>query len=172
MNFAKYVVLLSALSILFALSALVTVYAQGNVSYSGEPKFLAIQNAQSGSISKINDTAYTLELKNISKKTILFSDRPDRIVKSISTSDFVGNWSSGADSFGEDAPNAVLVVDELEGHDNVIVELFNPVYNANEKMLRYELIPNNTTMELANELGESTLVVDASPTQVNPQITD
>ena len=35
-------------------------------------KFLSIQNAQSGSISPINDTAYLLELNNVSDKTILF----------------------------------------------------------------------------------------------------
>ena len=34
-----------------------------------------------------------------------------RIVTSVSTSNFVGNWSSGEDSYAVDAPNAVLVVD-------------------------------------------------------------
>ncbi|MGD1838169.1 MAG: hypothetical protein ACPKPY_08950 [Nitrososphaeraceae archaeon] len=54
-------------------------------------------------------TAYSLELNNISDKTILFSDRPDRIIKSISTSNFVGNWSVGEDSFSVDVSNAILV---------------------------------------------------------------
>ena len=89
------------------------VYAQENTE-SEEPKFFAIQHAQSGSISKINETAYSLELNDVSDKTILFSDRPDRIVKLISTSDFVGEWSTGEDNFGVDVPNAVLVVDEQE----------------------------------------------------------
>ena len=59
------------------------------------PKFFAIQHAQSGSISEINVTTYSLELNDVSEKTILFSDRPDRIVKSMSTSNFVGNWVCG-----------------------------------------------------------------------------
>ncbi|MGD1837809.1 MAG: hypothetical protein ACPKPY_07100, partial [Nitrososphaeraceae archaeon] len=97
-------------------------------------KFFAIQHAQSGSISEINETVYSLELNDVSDKTILFSDRPDRIVKSISTTDFIGNWSVGEDSFAVDPPNAVLVVDEREGQQDItIVELFNPVYDSDKK---------------------------------------
>ena len=45
------------------------------------PKFFAIQHAQSGSIVQIFDKmAYSLKLNDVSDKTILFSDRPDRIV--------------------------------------------------------------------------------------------
>ena len=73
-----------------------------NATSSEEPKFFAIQHSQSGSISEINQTFILslnnelnkttfssnisrnliLELKNVSDKTIMFSDRPDRIVKS------------------------------------------------------------------------------------------
>ena len=75
-------------------------------------KFLFIQGAQSGSVSEVNATTSTLELSNVSDKTILFSDRPDRIVASINTTDFIGNWSTGANSFAVDPPNAALVVDD------------------------------------------------------------
>ena len=126
------------------------------------PKFFAIQHAQSGSISKINETAYSLELNDVSDKTILFSDRPDRIVKSVSTVNFIGNWSTGEDSFAVDAPNAVLVVDEHEGIQEIaIIELFNPVYDQEKKELKYEVTPDNTTsIELPSEFGQSTLVTD------------
>ncbi|MGD1837914.1 MAG: hypothetical protein ACPKPY_07635 [Nitrososphaeraceae archaeon] len=90
-----------------------SIYAQEeNMTESDAPKFFAIQHAQSGSISEINSTAYTLELNDVSVKTILFSDRPDRIVKSVSTSDFIGNWTTGENNYVNDAPNAVLVVDQ------------------------------------------------------------
>ena len=70
-------------------------------------------------------------MNDASDKTILFSDRPDRIVTSVSTIDFIGNWSTGEDSFAVDTPNAVLVVDEQEvGQDVIIVELFNPIYDS------------------------------------------
>ena len=63
-------------------SSLDSVSAQENMTDSEEPKFFVIQHAQSGSISEINETTYTLELNDVSDNTILFSDRPDRIVKS------------------------------------------------------------------------------------------
>jgi hypothetical protein len=40
-----------------------------------EAKFLFIQGAQSGSVSEVNATTSTLELNDVSDKTILFSDR-------------------------------------------------------------------------------------------------
>ena len=133
-----------------------------NMTNTEEPKFFAIQNAQSGSISEINETSYSLELNDVSDKTILFSDRPDRIVTSISTSNFIGNWSVGEDSFAVDAPNAVLVVDEQEGEqDVVIVELFSPIYDTDKKTLKYDVTPDNaTSINLPEEFGQATIVID------------
>lgn len=162
MNTLRYLVLSS---ILIAISLLAPkVYAQEkNITAAEEPKFLAIQHARSGSISKINDTTSTLELNNISKKTILFTDRPDRIVMSMSTNDFIGNWSVGADSFAEDAPNAVLVIDDSEKQDDVIIELFNPVYDTNTNTLIYTVrAENGTLIDLPREFGQSTVVIDES----------
>jgi hypothetical protein len=42
--------------------------------------FLYIQGAETGSVDEINATTSTLQLGNVSDKTILFSDRPNRIV--------------------------------------------------------------------------------------------
>ena len=91
-----------------------TTMMKGENSTEHVPKFFAIQHAQSGSISEINETAYSLELNDVSDKTILFSDRPDRIVMSVSTANYIGNWTAGVDSFAVDGPNAVLVVDEMK----------------------------------------------------------
>ena len=137
--------------------------ASSNQTAVHVPEFFAIQHAQSGSLSEINETAYSLELNVISEKTILFSDRPDRIVKSVSTSDFIGNWSLGEDSFAVNPPNAVLVVDEQDGQqqDVAIVELFSPVYDVDIKTLKYDVTPGNTTLiDLSTEFGQTTLVID------------
>ena len=40
-----------------------------------------------GSISQINATPYALDLNNISDRTILSLDRPNRIITSVSTAD-------------------------------------------------------------------------------------
>ena len=153
---------LSTLSVIFVVTSLDVVYGQENQTAIENPKFLAIQHAQSGSISEINETAYSLELNDVSEKTILFSDRPDRIVTSASTSDFIGNWSTGKDSFAVDAPNAVLVVDQIEEQQDVsIVELFTPIYDVDKKALKYNITPLNTTLiDLPGEFGQSVLIID------------
>jgi hypothetical protein len=152
-----------------------------NKNITGPIRFLAIQTAQSGTLSQINATTYTLELSNVSDKTILFSDRPDRIVTSQSTSDFIGNWSVGEgaeeDSFSVDAPNAVLVLDEEGGRQQqeiAIITLFNPTYDSEADTLSYDIIPENatsatittttettTSLDLPSEFGQSTLVIDS-----------
>ena len=86
----------------------------GNITAGNmtDVKFMFIQGAQSGSISEVNATTSILELSDVSDKTILFSDRPNRIVGSENTTDFIGNWSMGANNFAVDPPNAVLVIDD------------------------------------------------------------
>jgi hypothetical protein len=136
----------------------------GNNNMSGV-NFLFIQSAQSGSVSEVNATTSTLELSDVSDKTILFSDRPDRIVGSANTTDFIGNWSSGPNSFAVDPPNAVLIVDDIEQReDYVIIELFNPQYDPEANTLKYDITAENatttTSINLPGEFGQSTLVID------------
>lgn len=162
MTYQNSLLSISILSILlFGLtSSCGTVYSQDDVIDSKEPEFLSIQQAQSGLISEINATTYSLQLNDISDNTILFSDRPDRIVTSIRTDDFIGNWTLGADSFSVDAPNAALVVHEKEGQEVKIVELFNPVLDKENKTLKYEIRTGNATSISLDEFGLSTLVID------------
>ena len=163
MKLLALVMLLPTLLVITVATSLDSVYAQENATDSDDQKFFAIQHARSGSISEINETVYSLELNDVSDKTILFSDRPDRIVTSSSTSDFIGNWSTGTNSFAVDAPNAVLVVDESEKQNIAIVELFKPVYDYNEKTLKYDITPDNTTsIELPGEFGQNVIIVDQS----------
>lgn len=187
-NYLTLTILFSTLSIFLVVASLtVPVYTQENIITSDVPKFFAIQHAQSGSISEINQTftlalnnqsnktlfssdidkSFSLELYNVSDKTILFSDRPDRIVTSVSTSDFIGNWSTGEDSFALDAPNAVLVVDDIEvQQDTAIVELFNPVYDLNIKTLKYDITTDNTTsVNMTTKFEQLTLLIDTGSNQ-------
>ena len=102
-------------------------------------------------------------------KTILFSDRPDRIVMSETTMNFIENWSVGEDSFSVNAPNAVIVVDEKEGQQNTaIIELFSPVYDVDKKTLKYEVTPDNaTSIELPREFGQSAMVIDVNVQRID-----
>jgi hypothetical protein len=128
--------------------------------------FLFIQGAQSGSLSEVNATTSTLGLNNVSDKTILFSDRPDRIVASINTADFIGNWSTGPDSFAVEPPNVALVVDDEveQRQDLAVIELFNPEYDSEANTLKYDITAENaTSIGLPSEFGQSTLVIDDEP---------
>ena len=129
--------------------------------------FLSIQSAQSGSLSELNATAYTIELNDVSDKTILFSDRPDRFVTSLPTSNFVGNWTTGPDSFQSDPPNAALVLDEPSEQDVTIIELFSPLYDEDNKTLQYDVIPigNRSSIDALSEFQQSTLIIDVSGTK-------
>lgn len=138
------------------------------------PQFLAIQNAQSGTISEINSTTFLLQLNDLADKLILFSDRPDRVVVTQSNQDFIGNWTSGQEGFQLDPPNAVLVIDDQK-EDTIEIELYNPKYDNDEKKINYDFtfIGNKTTFsDLPNELGKSVLIIDSFPMAVNSQVTD
>jgi hypothetical protein len=99
----------------------------------------------------------------------LFSDRPNRIVATQSTQDFIGNWTAGQDSFQVDPPNAAIVVLTDDQEDDVFeIELSNPVYDQDKKSLRYDFsILGNVTSpsDLPDNLGKSVLVIDSSESE-------
>jgi hypothetical protein len=160
--------MISTISVFVGISLLMTeVFAQqGETGTNIEsPQFLAIQHAQSGTISDINSTSYTLQLNDLADKTILFSDRPNRIVVTETTPDFVGNWTSGEDSFKIDPPNAALVVLTDDQDDVFEIELFNPTYDEDENAIRYDfsVLGNATSSpDLPPNLGKSVLIIDSS----------
>ena len=117
--------------------------ATGNNNNTSGAKFLFIQSAQSGSISEVNATTSTLELNDVTDKTIMFSDRPDRIVAVVNTTDFIGNWSTGPDSFAIDPPNTVIVLDDEVQRHLAVIELFNPEYDPEANTLKFNITTVN-----------------------------
>jgi hypothetical protein len=153
-----YSVLLVAVFFILIFPSGGLVYSQGaDATSTSEPLFLSIQHAKSGSIFEDNAISYTLELNNVSDKTILFSDRPERIVTSVNTSDFIHiwHWSIGPNGFNADPPpNATLIVGDEGNQDIMIVELTNPVHDLTSKTLEYDVVLENTTStNIPNELG-------------------
>ena len=138
-----------------------TATAAGNNNMT-RAQFLFIVNAESGSVSEVNDTTSTLELSNVSDRTISFSDRPDRIVTASNTTDFIGNWSAGANNFAVDPPNAVLVLDNvLQRLDLAEIQLLNPEYDSEANTLKYDITAENaTSIDLPDEFGLTTMIID------------
>ena len=56
----------------------------------------------------IDSDGGTLTLRGITPSTLYFSDRPQRVVGHMATTDFVDLWAIGDNSFESDPPNAVL----------------------------------------------------------------
>src|SRR5262245_10703429 len=69
------------------------------------PQFLFAQTAGAG-----NFDGHVLKLKNLSRTTLYFSDRPQRLAGHVVTADFFKHWSDGQDSFAKVPPNAVVSV--------------------------------------------------------------
>jgi len=56
----------------------------------------------------IDSDGTTLTLRGVTPSTLYFSDRPQRVVGHMATTDFVDLWAIGDNSFESDPPNAVL----------------------------------------------------------------
>jgi hypothetical protein len=96
---------------------------------AGDPKrsFLFVQLFNQGTWTPNPDAAgvYLLTLTGASAQTLFFSDRPERIVGTVDTAQFL----DGLSFTPVNPPNAALVVRTPEGErDVLVVELFNPVY--------------------------------------------
>ena len=169
MSYSSFLLAAIISVLIFASAGLVYAQEKNATSTSSDPAYLAIQHAPSGSINEINSTSYMLELNDISDKTTLFSERPNRIFTSMNTSDFVNNWTAGPDSFTIDPPNAALIViDDVEEDNMVVVELLDPAYDTGTNTLRYEATAlNGTSIDIPSEFGQAELVIDAFPTAVN-----
>ena len=159
--------LLSTLSIIIVVTSLDVVYAQEENQTIVEPQFLSLQHAQSGTISEINVTFYKLKLNQVSDETIEFSERPDRIIKTMSTEEFIIEcWSlETPNNYQINPPNADLILydNKLNTQMDFIIEIFNPVYDKNENTLMYDfkLLSNATTLtDLPKEIGKTTLFID------------
>lgn len=112
------------------------------------PAFLFVQLADAGTWTPKpgEDGVYLLTLSGTGEQTLYFSDRPDRIVGTMPTDQFL-------DALGftpVEPPNAAVVVTTPEGErDVLVVELFDPVYTRTfgdngEEFLTYEAIVLNS----------------------------
>jgi hypothetical protein len=172
----KYVnlLLLSLTLSIFLITSVVTIQISAQIDQpqtnSTIVKFLFIQHGESGLISKINSTTYSLQLNDLADSVILFSDRPNRIVDTQSIQEFIGNWTQGDDSFEIDPPNAALTFLESDNQkiDALVIELYNIQYDEEQNILKYDFTFLNNTIaaslpDLPYKTGESILVIDSVP---------
>jgi len=108
----------------------------------------------------------TLTLTGVTPSTLYFSDRPQRVVGHMSTSDFVELWDEGDNSFAEDPPNAVLAF--LEPGDDVpedaVVVIREP--RLQDGQLSYTIEPLEGTVPA--QAGPITLFIDPFGRPLSP----
>jgi hypothetical protein len=93
------------------------------VAQTDEIEALFVQSAQG-----VTSGDGVMTLHGLSPSTLMFSDRPERVVGHLTTEQFVDGWGHGENSFLEDPPNAVLsFLAEGDGTpEDVVVTLTNP----------------------------------------------
>jgi hypothetical protein len=107
-----------------------------------EASLLFVQVASEGSLTKLGDAedAYLLTLYGVGQSTIWFTDRPDRNAGHMQTGQLVDNWAVGENNFAANPPNAALdILDGTDEADLLIIELFNPEYDAASGTLSYRV---------------------------------
>ncbi len=92
-------------------------------SHPDEVEALYVQSAQG-----VTSTDGEFTLHGLAPSTLMFSDRPARIVGHLKAAQFVDGWGHGENSFLDDPPNAVLSFLEEgdEVPEDVVVTLTNP----------------------------------------------
>ena len=138
----KVFVLITVLLVaLFCMSAAVTGAEQGQKPEETKTvekpvRFMFVQNANSGSLIPLQakENLYTLTLKDVFPQTIFFSDRPERVTGQAPMQKFL----DGLCFSRANPPNAAIeILGGSEEADLIVVELFDPVYTAVNKTLRY-----------------------------------
>lgn len=121
---------------------------------ANSPKFLFVQQAQSGTFELTNNDnpdEYILALEHVWPETTYFSDRPQRISGTINNEEFLeldGMFSPN------NPPNAAIVLSDApsEEQDVIIVELMDPQYDPAAGRLIYtvKLINREVSAGLKN----------------------
>jgi hypothetical protein len=107
-----------------------------------------------------------LVLKNVAESTLFFSDRPQRVVGHIHTSQLVSVWDDGDNSFAANPPNAVLAFvgrgDTLPS--DIVVEISDPLLAGSD--LSYAATVLDGTLPAAT--GACTLFIDPFGNPLSP----
>ncbi len=146
------------------------VASPGATADSDRTYFLFVQVASSGSISPIQseENLYQLVLNHDAGETVYFSDRPERIVGTVPTIQFL----DGLGFTPTNPPNAALVA----GEEVVVIELLNPVVDEAAGTLTYDVrvldayeeeglahLATQSTGRLPESFGSASLFIDDCP---------
>ncbi len=138
----------TVVKMLLACLLLVSFSAFADVHMKGANKnasFLFSWNAHSGVLVPVTpqEGIYKLTLNNVGSSVFYFSDRPNRIIGTMSPENFLKLWQQNiAGSFNKVAPNVDVRGVKLYGlsgkkMSNFVVVLSEPVYNKHNQSITY-----------------------------------
>jgi hypothetical protein len=148
-----------ALAVFIGLPQAAHAQAPAQPATAAAPQKVELLFVQNASGIAYDASKGTLRLKNISRSTLFFTDRPVRMAGHYHTRDeFLPQWSEGADSFAKNPPNATLSMLEVGKADlqNAVIKLRNP------RMQGKDLIYDITLIEGAvpPTAGDAVLFID------------
>jgi hypothetical protein len=108
----------------------------------------------------------TLTLHRVTPSTLYFSDRPQRVVGHMKTTDFVELWDEGENSFEQDPPNAVLAFLEPgdEAPEDAVVVIRHPRLSDGQLSYAIEVLEG----VLPDKSGPVTLFIDPFGRPLSP----
>jgi hypothetical protein len=128
---------------------------------SDEFEALFVQSAQG-----VTSGDGALTLHGLAPSTLMFSDRPERIVGHLTSGQFIEGWGHGENSFLDDPPNAVLsfLDTEDEGPEDVVVTLTNPLLDGQDLTYTIDVLDG----ELPASTGPCSLFIDPIGRPLSP----
>ncbi len=128
---------------------------------SDEFEALFVQSAQG-----VTTADGALTLHGLAPSTLMFSDRPERIVGHLTSGQFVEGWGHGENSFLDDPPNAVLsfLDDDDESPEDVVVTLTNPLLDGEDLTYTVDVLDG----QLPSTTGPCSLFIDPIGRPLSP----
>ena len=124
--------------------------------YDGEPSYLFVQTAASGTF---NDDV--LVLKSASPSTLYFSDRPKRIAGHMVNPMFEELWQTGGEGFQADPPNATLSMFVDDQAYNYVVVLQDLVVSQDTLTYTVKVVEG----DIPESFGPASLFIDGTELQ-------
>ncbi len=130
-------------------------------SQPDEFEALYVQSAQG-----VTSGSGSMTLQGLAPATLMFSDRPERIVGHLTSAQFVEGWGDGDNSFLEDPPNAVLSfpASQDETPEDVVVTLTSPRLDG--ETLTYDV--SVLEGEMPDATGPCSLFIDPIGRPLSP----
>jgi hypothetical protein len=131
----------SILGLSLTVAAAALIASRPAMSEDSKPMLMFVQLSEG---VKVDETAKTIRLVNVSPHTLYFADRPDRIAGHVRMPAYLEEWTSkaGKDNFAADPPNAALSVYEPGQSNNTlaIVEILDPRIDGKDLVYGYKLV--------------------------------